>query len=155
MSYILKAILAKAQTLSPAPAWVFGSRVVFLAQGIGMIPVMDALYAGLVGEKDGGAGGGVFALFEYVAPPLVAPLVALSEQGVVGYVEAEYFGGIGEQRALAWHRGEIVLATRKQGGAINDVLGLLGVDPSGHFDAFDAVDLGRYRSTEAWSESAG
>lgn len=124
MSYVLKAVLAKAQTLSPAPAWS-GSRVVFLAQGIGMIPATDALYAGLVGEKDGGAGGGVFALFEYLAPP------------------------------LAWHRGEIVLATRKQGGAVNDVLGLLGVDPSGHFDAFDAVDLGRYRSTEAWSESAG
>jgi hypothetical protein len=65
-------------------------------------------------------------------------------------VEAEYFGGHGQQAALLWQPG------RRQvwgpgAGAINAVLHHLGVAVGrAHRDAFDAVGFGRHRHLEDW-----
>ncbi|MER6666309.1 hypothetical protein ABT256_17340 [Amycolatopsis japonica] len=54
-----------------------------------------------------------------------------SEHGAVAYVEAEYFGGAGTQFAQVWEGGETILGPL-------------------YFDEFDAVGLGRHRSTDEW-----
>ena len=78
-------------------------------------------------------------------------------RGPVAYLEAEYFGGTGEQHAVLWRGGEPRSFSSELPGAINIALGALGARrlPSGHEgrlqDEFDSVGLGRHRHTEDWT----
>ena len=86
---------------------------------------------------------------------------ASSRLGPIAYVEAEFFGGVGEQAAVVWHRGEAVFGPTAQQfppevpevgvGPINAVLRRLGVTAVDGRDEFDTVGLGRHRHVEAWA----
>jgi hypothetical protein len=65
-------------------------------------------------------------------------------------MEAEYFGGEGEQAAILWQGGQRHFVSGPEYGALNKVLRALGVHPATSQDEFDAVDLGRHRHTEEW-----
>jgi hypothetical protein len=80
--------------------------------------------------------------------------------GPVAYAEAEYFGGVGEQRAVLWQDGRARLFESELPGAINTALKALDAErvpaSTGRAqDEFDSVGLGRYRSTEDWAASTG
>ena len=78
----------------------------------------------------------------------------LSENGSVAYIETEYFGGLGDQAAIAWREGRVVLsANRADIGPINAALRVLGAAAQGQLDEFESVGLGRYRSNESWLEA--
>ncbi|TGN74781.1 hypothetical protein E5083_21640 [Streptomyces bauhiniae] len=111
-----------------------GARVVSLGQGMGLLP--DA--TGVVSE---------------------AELGAWSALGAVARVEAEYFGGLGEQWATVWEGGEVVLGPLHlpegeelpaEGSPISRALRRLGVVAGAGEDEFSAVGLGRHRATEDW-----
>ena len=68
----------------------------------------------------------------------------------VAFIETEYFGGFGEQRARVKEGREVLLAK----GQINDALRLLGVVATPDKDEFDVVGLGRWRDNEDWVEFA-
>lgn len=84
----------------------------------------------------------------------------------IGYLETEYFGGVGEQSGALWSSGQLVLGpltlTTEGHGAgrprslwpINAVLRGLGVDLQGYDDEFDAFGLGQYRSNDQIVEQA-
>ncbi|MGW1596321.1 hypothetical protein [Streptomyces sp. NPDC002343] len=85
-----------------------------------------------------------------------------SAAGPLAYVEAEYFGGAGEQRAAVWADGALVLGPldvpvkrwfSRPVGPVSQALRRLGVrrEPGG--DEFDAVGLGRHRHTDDWAAS--
>jgi hypothetical protein len=89
-------------------------------------------------------------------------LAACSTNGPVAYVEAEYFGGTGEQSAVVWDAGQVVLShlhlaekalIPAVGTPISQALRWLGVAKGVHQDEFDAVGLGRHRDTEDWLPS--
>ncbi|MFC9289815.1 hypothetical protein ACFT0E_24705, partial [Streptomyces sp. NPDC057052] len=72
---------------------------------------------------------------------------------------AEYFGGVGEQRAAVWDGGTIVWgplhveegqAFPPAGSPISQALRRLGVVAGAGEDEFSAVELDRYRHGEAW-----
>ena len=74
-------------------------------------------------------------------------------------MEAEFFGGVGEQHAQIWDGGVVVFgplhlnegeSMTPLGSPISQVLRQLGVDKTTHFDEFDAVGLGRHRDTQDW-----
>jgi hypothetical protein len=119
-----------------APGGVLGCPVAPLGQGLVLLP-----------------------LSSMVGPDV---LVAWSARGPVALVEAEFFGGAGTQRAQVWEHGRSVLGplVLKEGDPvpsitpISSALRRLGVSKGSHYDEFDAVGLGRHRSTSKWVTSA-
>ncbi len=84
-------------------------------------------------------------------PTALALLCAeLSSRGRIAYVEAESFGGQGEQAALLAEDGKLVGEPNVFLNAINGALSFIGVKQGDAHDEFDAVGLGRERDTEQW-----
>jgi hypothetical protein len=136
MAYTLEAFLA-----GPAAARLLadalGSVAVPLRQGVVLVP----------------APGGLTPAAEQAAEQ-AAPRA--EGAGVVAYVEAEYFGGVGDQQAVLWREGRRTALNPEATGPINEALRELGVrrlvpDGGGEpLDEFDSVGLGRHRATEEW-----
>ena len=144
MGYLLEAVVGRVGLLREAVRGLPGAVCVELPQEIAIVPVPDSF------EPVGGLG------FRKLPALLVE---AWSADGPVGYVEAEYFAGVGTQRAALWSGAALALGPLSveeeqrfavAGSPISQVLRALGVDRTGHFDEFDAVGLGRHRRTEDW-----
>ncbi|WP_245821905.1 hypothetical protein [Lentzea waywayandensis] len=96
------------------------------------------------------------------AVPGPRQLAEWSLRGPVAFVDAEFFGGTGSQRAQVWDQGRSVLGplVREEDDPmpgvtpISQALRRLGVVKGEHHDEFDAVGLGRHRDTEDWVTSA-
>jgi hypothetical protein len=82
-----------------------------------------------------------------------------SKFGPVAYVETDYFGGVGSQRAALWQDGTLAFGpvfidvgqpVPGAGTPISQVLARLGVARDGYVDEFEAVGLQRHRATEDW-----
>ncbi|GAA3114916.1 hypothetical protein GCM10017687_30150 [Streptomyces echinatus] len=89
-------------------------------------------------------------------------LARWSAAGPVAYVEAEYFGGVGEQRAAVWVDGTLALGpldepTRKRFSRpvspISQALRRLGARRTLGEDEFEAVGLDSHRNNEDWLSS--
>ncbi len=75
--------------------------------------------------------------------------IALSFEGKCAYIETEYFGGVGEQIAIAWHNGKCIFEASTVDNAVNQALKVLGVVlPHPYTDEFFTLGLGRYRSNQ-------
>ena len=75
--------------------------------------------------------------------------IALSFEGKCTYIETEYFGGVGEQMAIAWHNGKCIFEASTADNAVNQALKVLGVVlPHRYTDEFSTLGLGRYRSNQ-------
>jgi hypothetical protein len=90
-------------------------------------------------------------------------LATWSHSGPVAYVEADYFGGTGQQRAVVWDAGRLALgplnigvneAFPAEGSPISRALRHLGAQRGKLGDEFDAVGLLRHRDTEDWIKEA-
>jgi hypothetical protein len=85
--------------------------------------------------------------FFLLAPSVVAYLEQASRGTRLLYVEAEFFGGTGDQGAAGWEDGRLELAPRfshhppRRRGAINEGLRWLGVRARWARDQFEAVGL--------------
>lgn len=130
MAYVLLGIVGEASVLRRTS----GARVVPLGQGMGLLP--DPGRAVSEGE-----------------------LVVWSAAGPVARVDAEYFGGLGEQWATVWKGGVAVLGPLHlpegepfpaEGSPISRALRRLGVVAGAGEDEFTAVGLGRHRAPEDW-----
>ncbi|WP_407547630.1 hypothetical protein QOM21_01320 [Streptomyces sp. Pv4-95] len=80
--------------------------------------------------------------------------------GLVAYVEAEYFGGVGEQHAAVWADGAVALGPlhlsegrppSSVGSPISQALRRLGASAVAANDEFASVGLDRHRRTEGWA----
>ncbi|MEU7086986.1 hypothetical protein [Streptomyces achromogenes] len=89
-------------------------------------------------------------------------LAGWSVAGPLTYVEAEHFGGVGEQRAVVWADGDLVLGPldvpvkrwfSRSVGPVSQALRRLGARRGIDGDEFDAVGLDRYRWTDDWAAS--
>jgi len=127
--YTLQAVIARSGVLD-------ADRVVPLPQGLVLLPLSEV--------------------------PGESVVVEWSSRGPVALVDAEFFGGAGSQRAQVWEQGRSVLGPLVLGEddpapdvtPISLALRRLGVEKGEHHDEFDAVGLGRHRSTSAWLTSA-
>jgi hypothetical protein len=158
MAYELRALIGAEALLADVARDL--ARAVSLRQSLGLIPMTDELFDALSnGTPDRFLGfwklpGG----FEYT-------LAEWSTGGPLAYVEAEFFGGVGEQRAAVWVDGALPERSLHvapgeslpdQGSPISQALRQLGVVRGTSVDEFDAVGLQRHRYTEDWAaEIAG
>lgn len=161
MSYELKALIASEKTLQRIGRHYTKAKLVLLHQGIGIIPVTHDLYAEI--HSDGQGSARVFPeSFQSLTSTIAQATRAASVGGPIGYIEAEFFGGIGTQAAILWTDGQIahgpiVTGSEPDGQslptsewAVNSVLRLLGISAADGMDEFDTVDLGAHRETGAW-----
>jgi hypothetical protein len=68
----------------------------------------------------------------------------------IAYVEADYFGGRGEQIVIIWEGKKRIYLSDPGGNEINKVLQNFGVIADKGSDEFDTLSLGRYKKTERW-----
>jgi hypothetical protein len=97
---------------------------------------------------------------------LAAFAACVSQHGPVAYLETDYFGGEGDQASIVWAAGQVVLGPLHTSRrwlneelvgpppgqrAINQALRRLGVERGAAYDEFEALELGRLRSTDDWA----
>ncbi|MFC9846421.1 hypothetical protein ACFWFF_16350 [Streptomyces sp. NPDC060223] len=154
MGYELQAVIAGEELLRAASQDLADATVVPLGQGLSLLPMTDDLF------EAGTDGGAVGPLGFWRLPGGFDGLLARwSAAGPVAYAEAEYFGGVGEQRAVVWTDGAVVLGPLHvseglpfpaAGSPIAQALRRLGARAGGAEDEFEAVGLGRHRHNEDW-----
>lgn len=144
MTYTLQAVVAKAGIFPQSP--LAHLKTVALSQGIEMVPLATAVRQHY---------GIPFCPLTYeAAAELPQALVDLcgqfSRHGMVAYIEAEFFGGVGTQAHAIFNTGVALGPTVVSERAINEALRALGISASGAFDEFEAVGLGQHRDTDEW-----
>ncbi len=131
------------------------ARLVELPQGFALVAATDELIA----EAGPGA---LVPGFYFLTETLACELEALSREAPLVFVETEYFGGPGGQAAIVFRDGRRAFAASTHEDSplgdeewpISTALRSLGVERGDALDEFEAIGLGRLRSTERW-EAAG
>ncbi|GAB3590286.1 hypothetical protein [Hymenobacter daeguensis] len=145
MGYTLRAFVGRADVLGLITDAYPEAVLVELGQDLCLIPLTEDLFDAVVkcvpSER--------IVPLGFLTAQLERQVVATIGERALGYLEAEYFGGHGEQAAVLW-QGRRRLISGPGAGAINTVLEQLGVTPTARHDAFDAVGLGKHRHIEDW-----
>ncbi|MFG3285574.1 hypothetical protein [Streptomyces sp. NPDC048111] len=158
MGYTLQAVIAADELLRSATREVPGARVVPLGQGLSLMPMTDEVFDAVTNGSDGGDLG-----FWRLPGGFGTLLSQWSAAGPIAYVEAEYFGGVGEQRAAVWDAGSLALGPldtpakkrfSRPVSPISQALRQLGAQKSPGADEFEAVGLDRHRETDDWISSS-
>ncbi|MFG2658671.1 hypothetical protein [Streptomyces sp. NPDC048425] len=158
MGYDLQAVIADAEALRAVARDLPRAQLASIGQGLSLMPMTDALFDSVT---DGGGTGDLG--FWRLPGGFEKSLAAWSAAGPVAYVEAEYFGGVGEQRAAVWDGGTIALGPLHEepgrrlpldGSPVSQALRWLGVVATAGQDEFSAVGLDRHRHSEDWIADA-
>ncbi|MDT0494863.1 hypothetical protein ACPEIF_22035 [Streptomyces sp. NPDC012600] len=153
MGYELQAVIAEDEVLRGAVRDLPVARVASLGQGLSLMPMTDQLFDAVTDGTGGPLG------FWRLPGGFDQRLAEWSAAGAVAYVEAEYFGGVGEQRAAVWAEGAVVLGPLQvregqsfgpAGSPISLALRRLGAVADPPADEFVAVGLNRHRHSEDW-----
>ncbi|POX56337.1 hypothetical protein C3489_05790 [Streptomyces sp. Ru71] len=154
VGYELQAVIAKDELLRGVSRDLPAARLASLGQGLSLIPMTDQLYDAAMDGTEGPLG------FWRLPGGFDKRLADWSAAGPVAYVEAEYFGGVGEQHAAVWAYGAVVLGPLhapdgqpfgSAGSPISQALRRLGVVvEAAATDEFATVRLDRHRRTEDW-----
>lgn len=154
MSYEIQAVIASTDLLRAATADLAHARLAPLQQGLTLLPITNDLLDSVTDQAADQMSG-----FWRLPHGFDHTLAAWSHTGPVAYVEAEYFGGTGEQHAAVWHHGNLILSPLHltashpfpaEGSPISQALRRLGAHTSGEIDEFAAIGLGQHRHVEDW-----
>lgn len=143
MGYDIQAIISTQSVLEARSVDFCSAVVAPLGAGLALIPITDELLDEVGASGDSGK-------FYKFTPAIADWLRTISVSAPAAYVEAEFFGGAGGQGAVAWARGEQLLAPTHEAAAINIALRLLGVLRGNSRDEFEAIGLPRHRQTNDW-----
>lgn len=150
MGYDLDAVIGSRPTVQAAMAAWPSATIVALTGDLVLAPLTDELADTI------SVGSPAVHDFRILLPRLAAALAAASHIAPVAYVEADFFGGVGSQRAAIWSAGVISLGPLflaenapwpDLGTPISRVLAALGVRRTGDLDEFDVAGLRRHRHT--------
>jgi hypothetical protein len=156
MGYEIAGVVARAGLLAAAARELPMAVPAPLRQGFALLPMTDELFDAVT--DDGTAGAGRFGFWKFPSG-FDRTLLAWSEGGPLAYIEAEFFGGVGSQRAAVWSAGELILgpiavkereAFAEAGSPISQALRALGAAAGDGADEFDAVGLNAHRHIDDW-----
>ncbi|MFJ7074748.1 hypothetical protein [Streptomyces sp. NPDC098781] len=154
MTYQLRAVIAGEELVRTIATDLSASGTP-LGQGLALMPLTDGLFDSVTNGDSARVLG-----FWWLPGGFDERLAEWSATAPVAFVEADYFGGAGSQRAAVWDAGALVLGPLgitederfpPDGSPISQALRRLGVVTSGRHDEFDAVRLGRHRHVEDWA----
>lgn len=161
MAYVISALVGRPAPIGHAAA-ALGLPEVAIPQGFVLLPGPHPDEDDPADASDRNTGG---QPFHSLASRLERAAITASSLGAIAYLEAEFFAGPGTQAAVVWDDGRVVLGPLQHDGddpapeqppmsdwPINTALRRLGVRAGEGSDEFDALDLGRHRSTEGWRE---
>lgn len=152
--YCLAGVIAAQSVLHELTGSVPATGILPLSGHLSLLPMTDALFDAMTI-----VGAATLDGFWQAPAGFGDALATCSATGPVGYVEADFLGGVGTQSAQAWAGGNVVLGSLPMavgqpapaaGTPISQALRRLGVVAGTHVDEFDAVGLGRHRRTEDW-----
>ncbi|MET7390373.1 hypothetical protein ACFYPT_10610 [Streptomyces sp. NPDC005529] len=157
MGYELQAVIAKVEVLRIAARDLPAARMASLGHGLSLMPMTDQLFEAAADGTHGPPG------FLRLPGGFAKRLADWSAAGAVAYVEAEYFGGVGEQHAAVWVDGAFAQGPLhllegqpfgSSGSPISQALRRLGVPADTATDEFATVGLDRHRHGEEWDAEA-
>lgn len=115
------------------------------------MPITDVAYRRVTGTGTTGPRSS-----DFVPDALRLLFEEASSGGAVALLDADFFGGDGDQVVRVWDRGALVFGpvwmddAPGAGTPISQALREMGVVRDVGFDEFDAVRLGWHRETEDW-----
>jgi len=161
MAYQLRGVIGRISAAQGVASALGSAAVVVpLEQGFALVPYTAAVYdafvaSGRVSER--------IKPFWWLGESLAELCAAASKDAPLVYVEAEYFGGAGDQKAVLWADGAVALGPVTTGRlsasgrgpgctAISQALARLGVVGTGpERDEFLVLGLDRHRQWEDWA----
>lgn len=155
MGYDLQAIIAREELLRATTQALPDAVVAPLEQGLALVPITDAFFDRVTGIPVADDLG-----FWRLPAGFERTLADWSARGPVAYVEAEFFGGVGWQRAAVWSGGVLALGPlwideaerfAAEGSPISQALRCLGAITTAGQDEFAAIGLGRHRHRDDWT----
>jgi hypothetical protein len=159
MGHNLRAIIGKPLIAEALASRFKAVRRVPLRQGFEMVPLVGRLFDEMAFSPDAKNPEAAVSGWSNLGKQPEALLAELSRGSPVAYINTDYFGGCGDQSALAFADGR--LATPRSGagrvlpwsssiGPINDALAAIGVTRERDQDEFDSLGLGQHRSMDDW-----
>lgn len=157
MSYVLHAVIAHEKLLRTATQNLLpDAQLASLRQGFALLPLTNPLFDAIT---DGTATPDPLG-FPHLPGGFAHHLAHWSTAGAVAYVEADYFGGTGDQRAAVWAHGTLTLGPLHTSAhppfpatssPISHALHRLGATPATTRDEFHTVGLHHHhRHTDDW-----
>jgi hypothetical protein len=168
MGHSISGFIAREDELTEITSGYKGTLIIPLTQGFAFLPMNDELYDELISNRD-------FLAdicderFLYLSSKIFQLGREFSLKTPVAYIETDYFGGDGFQRAVAWKDGEVrfgpCVAGNEEGvqtdkwysDPINRALQEIEVrgylmENEDEFpkDEFEELGLDKYRSNEDW-----
>lgn len=148
--YSLCALLGDSTAFSLELPVYSSARRVDLKAGVAMIPLGEQLLAEIHASGTPAPTPSIAGAFEFLAPGVEAWVKVLSAGGPTAFVETEFYGGEGFERAAVWSMGKPALGPLDGAGSINQALRALGVKAPKANKEFETVGLDQYRSVEEW-----
>jgi hypothetical protein len=152
MAHCVQLIIGKGGAISAFLRQWPVARAVDLNDGWKAIPVDEPLHNAVEAAYPGSERPSGFDVSPFGLDRVLA--TATASGGGLAYVETEYFGGAGEQSAMAYVDGREVMAPQRSrggGGPINQSLRAIGAARTEANDEFDTVGLGLHRSMDDYS----
>jgi len=159
VGYTLEAVIGASDAVAAGAARCPGAVVVPLWGNLSLVPMTDELFDAVTDRTSARPLG-----FWKLPGGFDRTLASWSGVGPVGYVEAEFFGGVGSQRAVLWVAGEVALGpvhvgegepVAPAGSPISQLLAHLGIERAGDRDEFEVAGLDRHRGTDDWLSETG
>lgn len=145
MGHCIQAIIGKHESVEKiADNWNCAQEIE-LPQGYGMVFLTNALIEDItellnVPDEDFG-----YPILNYFTIAADKFLQEYSVHTKLAYIETDYFGGVGTQAGVLYENGCVSVKPHSGKGTINQLLKELGVWCEPDKDAFDSLNLGRYR----------
>lgn len=145
MGHCIQAIIGKhAAIQNIADNWQYAQEIE-LPQGYGMVFWTNALLEDITELFDVPDEEFFYPILDYFTVAADQFLRQYSAHTKLAYVETDYCGGVGTQAGVLYENGCICMEPRSGEGTINLLLKELGVWCVPDKDAFDSLNLGRYR----------
>lgn len=153
MGYRLEAIICREQLARLITDEYQSAKRIRLKNKLFLIPYTEEFYDELNQFEKSADFEGFYLLNE----KLFNYLLSKSVVDPVAYIEADYFGGVGQQSAIMVGDEKVILDVRagdSEYGPVNLVLKEFGIIRESNLDEWDTVGLLRYRDTDDWLEAA-
>jgi hypothetical protein len=150
MGYYLQAFICRQKDRECIKTKFDKAVSVDIGQGLSLIPMTEELFDQINNFEISPS----IEDFEYLTENLESKILSVAENNLISYVEADYHGGEGGQRAIIWKDKNRQLLLGFGQERINQVLKYFGVAANQGEDEFLTMGFGLRRHTEEWLKDA-
>jgi hypothetical protein len=148
MAYVLQAFIVNKSSQNKLTDFYRNAVAVEIGQELSLIPFTTELFD----EVNRHVESKQIGRFDCLRENIEVELLKRTQNIKIAYIEADYFGGRGEQIAIIWEENKRIYLSDPGDNEINKVLKSFGVIADKGSDEFDTLSLGRYKKTERWAK---